>query len=86
MRNSIEEQAEIRSGIAIRLREERDRLGFSMVHFARLIGYTRETIRKWENGLTSINAEALALSATLGFDVQYIIANVRSGQMIAVEA
>lgn len=67
--------------IALRWTEERSRLGFSQADIARKVGVTRETMRKYENGLTIVSAEVLSNSVTFGFDVQYILSGIRSNNL-----
>lgn len=59
--------------IALRLRLERERLEFSQKDFAAKIGVTRETMRKWENGLSAPTAEALAIAHAMGMDILYVV-------------
>lgn len=63
--------------ISLRLTEERVRLGFSQADMARQLGVTRETMRKWEAGLSTVSADGLAAAFKLGADVQYILTGVR---------
>lgn len=65
--------------IAIRWRAERERLGFSQRDFADKIGVTRETMRRWESGLSVPTAEALALAHGFGMDVLYVITGDNGG-------
>lgn len=64
--------------ISLRLTEERGRLGFSQADLARKLGVTRETMRKWEAGLSAVSSEALSEAFQLGFDVQYVLTGVRA--------
>lgn len=64
--------------IALRWTAERVRLGFSQADMARKLDVSRETIRKWENGLAVPNSEALSVTFGFGFDIQYILTGVRS--------
>lgn len=67
-----------REDIAIRLIEERARLGYSQVSFARELEISREGLRKYEMGQSSINAEILAKASIVGLDVQYVLIGVKS--------
>jgi len=67
-----------RADIAIRLTEERSRLGFSQRDFASKIGVSREGVRLYESGQREIGTSFLAQAATLGVDVQYVLLGVRS--------
>lgn len=62
--------------IAMRWTAERARLGFSQADIARKLGVSRESVRKWENGLGIPNSEALAVAFHLGFDIQYVLTGV----------
>ena len=64
--------------IALRWTEERARLGFSQADMARKVSVSRETMRKYENGLSTVSSEVLAVAAQFGFDVQYILTGARS--------
>lgn len=75
-----------RSDIAIRLVEERARVGFSQADFAAKLGISREGLRLYEAGQRGISAEFLAQAATLGVDVQYILVGVRSANAKEAEA
>ena len=64
--------------ISVCLAAERTRLGYSQADFARAVRVTRETMRKWESGLSMISAEALSASFALGVDVQFVLTGVRA--------
>ncbi|WP_300435566.1 helix-turn-helix transcriptional regulator [Zoogloea sp.] len=70
----------------MRLKEERERLGFSQVEFADRAGTTRKTLFNWESGTGGPTAEVLATWADLGVDVQYIVTGQRQGQGIGESA
>lgn len=72
--------------LAVRLVEERGRLGYSQADFARKTDMTREGLRLYETAQRGISADFLAAVAALGGDVQYIISGVRSANLKAVEA
>lgn len=67
-----------RGDIAIRLVEERSKIGYSQADFARKIGVSRETLRRYEIGESGMPVEFLAQAATLGIDVQYVMLGIRS--------
>lgn len=71
----------LRVDLALRLVEERKRLGFSQNNFANLLGTTRESIRRYEIGFREMRAEFLANAMTLGVDGQYVLSGVRSANM-----
>lgn len=75
----------IRADIAIRLIEERARLGYSQSDFARQLEVSVETIRRYENGLREAGVEFLAKTAGLGVDVQYILTGVKSTNLQKAE-
>lgn len=75
-----------RADIAVRLVEERGRVGYSQADFARKTGISREGLRLYETGQRSINGEFLATAAGLGVDVQYILTGVRSTNIRQAEA
>lgn len=68
-----------------RLKEERERLGFSQPSFGSLGGKTKKTVMQWESGEQFPNAAFLAAIAAHGADVQYIITG-RHGQASMTEA
>lgn len=74
-----------RSDLAIRLTEERGRLGYSQRDFASKLGVAGETLRRYETGAREIGAEFLALAVSLGIDVQYVLTGVRSQNLAAAE-
>jgi transcriptional regulator with XRE-family HTH domain len=67
-----------RHDLAIRLVEERGRLGLSQAEMARLLGVSREGLRLNEMGQRGMAAEFLGDCVTLGVDVQYVITGIRS--------
>lgn len=74
-----------RADIAIRLVEERGRIGYSRVSFARELGISGETLRLYEIGKSALNAEVLAKAVALGVDVQYVLAGIRSNNVAEAE-
>lgn len=67
-----------RADLAIRLVEERTRLGYSQADFASKAGVSREGLRLYESGQRGMAAEFLAEAAELGVDVQYVLCGVKS--------
>lgn len=64
-----------------RIREERERLGFSQADFAALAGASRKSQIRWEQvGGGSPDAPALAAWAQVGADILYIVAGARSAE------
>ena len=61
------------------LKEERNRLNYSQKYIADFLGMSVKQVGRWESSV-AISADKLALLAELGFDVQYVITGVYSGQ------
>lgn len=61
-----------------RLKEERERLGYSQTEFAGIVGATRKTLFNWESGSGGPNAEALSAWAKVGLDVLYVVTGSRA--------
>ncbi|MCP2517051.1 helix-turn-helix domain-containing protein [Achromobacter mucicolens] len=76
----------MRLEIGVRLREERERLGFSQQAFAEIGGASKRSQVEWEKGAQVPNAEFLAHIATRGADVTYIVTGVRALSAKEVEA
>ena len=70
--------------MAVRLVEERTRLGYTQANFAHQAGKTREILRKYEHGETMVSTDFLVHVAQLGVDVQYVLTGVRSSNMETV--
>lgn len=75
----------IREDVAIRMIEERARLGYSQSDFARQLEVSTETIRRYENGQREAGVEFLAKAAGLGTDVQYVLTGVKSDNLKQAE-
>lgn len=56
-----------------RLREERERLGFSQSDFAELVGASRKSQLRWEKDESAPGADVLSIWASKGLDVMYLI-------------
>lgn len=67
--------------IGMRLREERERLGFNQQDFAALGGASKRSQIEWEKENAYPNAAFLAAIAAGGADVQYILTGVRAHAM-----
>lgn len=65
--------------IGERLKEERERLGFTQPAFAGLAETTKKSQIDYEKDLTQPKAGYLAVIAKVGADVQYIVTGERSG-------
>lgn len=74
-----------RENLALRLTEERARLGITQANLARELDVSREGLRRYEMGQREIGAEFLARAAAHGFDVQYILSGIRSVNLAKVE-
>lgn len=61
-----------------RLKEERERLGFSQTKFAAIADASKHAQINWEKGAASPNAAALAAWASVGLDVLYVVTGERS--------
>jgi transcriptional regulator with XRE-family HTH domain len=75
-----------REDIAVRLIEERARIGYTQRDFAAKVGITTESLRLYELGQRGISAEFMAKAAMLGIDVQYVLTGVASRNRAEVEA
>jgi len=62
--------------IGQRLREERERLGYTQPAFAELAGTTKKSQIDYEKDLTQPKAGYLAAIATVGADINYIVTGV----------
>lgn len=60
-----------------RLKEERERLGYSQTAFAALADASKHAQINWEKGAASPNATALAAWAAVGMDVLYVVTGDR---------
>jgi transcriptional regulator with XRE-family HTH domain len=69
---------EIRAKVGVRLKEERDRLGWSQAALADAAGASRRAVVAWEGGNTVPGADALALLSQHGYDVLYIVIGQRT--------
>ncbi len=75
------ELSTLRIDIARRLREERERVGYSASAFAREADISREGLRLNESGKRGVSGDLLARAARLGVDVQYVVTGVRSSNL-----
>lgn len=71
--------------IAIRLIEERTRVGYSQRDFAQQLGMSAEGLRRYEMAQREPGVEFLAKAAGFGVDVQYVLTGVRSQNLAAAE-
>ena len=68
--------------IGTRLREERERLGFTQVAMGDLGGVRKQTQLKYEKGDNSPDAEYLFALSKFGLDVLYVVTGVRSAEAL----
>ncbi|QMV75008.1 helix-turn-helix transcriptional regulator [Comamonas piscis] len=66
-----------------RLKEERLRLGLKATDFENHGGWPASTVYGWESGKSSPKSEFYATTASLGFDIPYIITGKRSQNLSA---
>lgn len=67
--------------IGERLREERERLGYSQIDFAGLAGVGRGSQANYEKGERSPDANYLAAVAEVGADIAYIVTGIKSANV-----
>lgn len=67
-------------GPAFRLKEERERLGYSQPALAELGSTKLRTLQNWEGGKNYPSSEFLAETAKFGVDVGYVLTGSRTGQ------
>lgn len=65
--------------IGDRLREERERLGYSQPELAGFASTTKQTLFSWESGHSSPKADQLSVLADKGVDVYYVLTGQRLG-------
>ncbi|WP_093121337.1 helix-turn-helix domain-containing protein [Variovorax sp. OK605] len=66
-------EEEIRLSIGARLREERERLGMSQTAFAEMGSVSLRAEQDWERGNSAPKADFLAVAASQGVDVLYVL-------------
>lgn len=71
--------AEIRVFMGDRLRQEREGLGLPQSEMAALGGAKPRTYQDWERGVAAVSAEFLAVVASVGVDVLYVVTGKRDG-------
>ena len=62
-----------------RLREERERLGYTQPAFADVVGAKKHAQINWEKGAAFPNAAALEAWSKVGLDVLYVVTGQRTG-------
>lgn len=73
------------TSIGDRLKEERERLGYSQPAFGALGGKTKKTVMQWEGGDQYPNAAFLSAVAAQGADVQYILTGMHGAPALRIE-
>lgn len=71
--------------IGARLKEERERLGFSQPNFSGLAGTTKKSQIDYEKDITQPKAGYLEVIAKVGADIEYIVTGKRSVGMLPTE-
>lgn len=71
--------------IGARLKEERERLGFTQPAFAGLSETTKKSQIDYEKDLTQPKAGYLAAISKVGADVQYIVTGIRSSAALSAD-
>lgn len=61
-----------------RLKEERNRLGFSQTEFAEMVGASYKSQLRWEKDESAPGADALGVWAGVGLDVLYVVMGQRT--------
>lgn len=64
--------------MAVRLIEERSRVGYSQSNFAHQTGKSRQQIHNYEMAKSEMTVEFLGQASQLGLDIQYIVTGVKS--------
>lgn len=73
-----------KTGIGERLKEERERLGFSQPAFAAMTEASKSSQASWEKETAYPNAKALAVWARVGVDVGYVVTGVQTASTDAL--
>ena len=69
-------------GIGERLKEERERLGFSQTAFAAVAGASKNSQYNYEKGDRSPDAAYLAAVAEKGVDILYVVTGVMTPKVV----
>lgn len=70
--------------VSNRLKDERKRLKLTQKSIAEAVDMADKSVARWETG-TPIPSDKLAILASLGFDVSYLLTGVRSVQNLSSE-
>lgn len=68
---------EIRKLVGSRLKDERERLGWSQPKLAEVSFVSKRSVAAWESGDTAPGADALAIMSISNVDVLYVLTGVR---------
>ena len=77
---------EQKTGIGDRIREERERLGFSQPAFAGLAEASKGSQISWEKETAYPNAKVLSVWARIGVDVSYLVTGIPSANTSVLTA
>lgn len=69
--------------IGTRLKEERERLGYTQDAFAEIVGAKRRALIEWEKGNTSPTLASLDLWGSVGVDVIYVMTGSRESRPVS---
>ena len=69
--------------IGIRLKEERERLGYTQPEFAEFAGAKKRTLIDWEKSVSSPTAVQLSALSEIGVDVMYVLTGQRNAPVQA---
>ena len=69
-------------GVGERLKEERERLGFSQTEFAAVAGASKNSQYNYEKGERCPDAAYLAAVAEKGVDILYVVTGVPTPQVV----
>lgn len=75
----------IRLLLGARLREERERLGFSQLAFGALADVSLRTEQDWERGVSAVKSDFLTVVAQHGVDVLYVITGERLSSKLTLD-
>lgn len=64
--------------IGSRLKEERERLGYTQPAFAEAASAKKRTLIDWEKGVSSPTAVQLSALSEIGVDVMYVVTGLRT--------
>lgn len=68
---------EIRKLVGVRLKEERERLGWSQAKFAEAAFVSKRSVAAWESGESAPGGDSLAIMSISKVDVLYVLTGAR---------